>query len=75
MRNITRNPAECPDECDYMEYITDVTTTKVSETFLREYVGGMADLTKNSYVLFTVYYRSFDVTTISYHGKVRTRFS
>jgi hypothetical protein len=69
MGNITRNPTECPDECDYMEYITDVTTTKVSETFLRGYIGGMADLTKN-YVLFTVYYRSFDITTISYHGKV-----
>jgi hypothetical protein len=71
MGNITRNPAECPDECDYMEYITDVTTTKLSETFLRAYIGGMADLNKNSYVLFTVYYRSFDITTISYHGKVQ----
>jgi hypothetical protein len=69
--NNTLYPTVCPDECDSMEYVTDVTTTRVSNSFIKDLMQGRQDLSQNSFVVFTVYYRTFDITTISYHGKVQ----
>jgi len=52
---------ECLDECKYMEYTTDVSSTKMSEAYHK---------LKNFSISFTVYYKTFDITKISYHGKV-----
>ena len=55
-----------------MECSTDVTTTKVSDSFLKEMTQGKMDLSKTSPIVFTVYYHTFDITTVSFHGKVIT---
>jgi hypothetical protein len=55
-----------------MECSTDVTTTKVSDSFLKEMTQGKMDLSKASPIVFTVYFHTFDITTVSFHGKVIT---
>ena len=70
MMDSTPSSDECSDECDFMEYVTDVTTTKVSDSFIQFLTQGLHDPAQNNFVGFTVYYRTFDVTQISYHGKV-----
>ena len=55
-----------------MECSTDVTTTKVSDSFLKEMTQGKMDLSKTNPIVFTVYYHTFDITTVSFHGKVIT---
>jgi hypothetical protein len=64
MTNFTaREP--CLDECSHVEYIADVSTTKLSAAVLSD-IGSLGD----SFVTFSMYYRTFDVTRIAYHGKV-----
>ena len=55
---------ECLDECNYIEYITDVSTIAMSDAYLKHF-------SVNASISFTVYYKTFDITKISYHGKVQ----
>jgi hypothetical protein len=60
---------QCLDECNYVEYVTDVSTTKLSDKFIK----GLFSHRKSNIsqvVSFTMYYRTFDVIRIAYHGKV-----
>jgi hypothetical protein len=52
-----------------MEYITDVSTTKLSSAFLNQLPD---EYPKGDFLAFTVYFRTFDVIRTSYHGKVRS---
>jgi hypothetical protein len=45
--------------------MVDVSTTKLSAAVLSD-IGSPGD----SFVTFNMYYRTFDVTRIAYHGKV-----
>jgi hypothetical protein len=60
----------CLDNCKAIDYVAKVSTTKLSKAFSQN----LSLLAKNpnttSYISFTVFYRTFDITRISYHGKV-----
>ena len=61
---------ECLDECKLIDYTAKISTTKLPQTTLDFKPTLFHDPNDTNYVLFTVYYRTFDYTRIAYHGKV-----
>ena len=61
---------DCLDECRHVEYVSDVSTTQLSQAFLSRLSKGPTHNNETKYITFTVYYKNFDFTRIAYHGKV-----
>jgi hypothetical protein len=61
---------ECVEECNFEDYIYDVSTTQLSEGFARYLTQFPKYRETNKYLTFTLYNKTFDYTTIAYHGKV-----
>jgi hypothetical protein len=60
----------CLEECKAEDYAYDVSTTELSEAFINYHKKTLDSPVKDKYIAFTIYYKSFDVTKIAYHGKV-----
>jgi hypothetical protein len=73
MNNLTA-AEKCLDECKYIQYITDVSTTRLTDSFIHE-LSSQKKLNISEVISLTMYYRTFDVTRIAYHGKVCQKLS
>ncbi len=65
---------DCFDECVYTEYITDISSTQLSEEFVSQLSRDGEQPNDEKFIRFSVYYKTYESSRIAYHGKVRAQF-
>jgi hypothetical protein len=69
-RFINYPPAECLEECNYIEYIADITSTQLSDDYAKEMMRISVFPKETKFISLNVYYKTLDLSRVAYHGKV-----